>query len=334
MRDEALKLALEALETERDIYRENDVEDGAPEYIYEAITAIKQALAAPVQEPVGEVSGHDWSTGLLYRDLEPGTHLYTASHAIPEQMPVIPKCWSLIAVTGFDELMYWMQRCEEKGHLENCPDLIEPYQAFDYQPITTPPAAQPAPVQEPVEMSPEFTDTARAALLWVLWHHQGGSSPVGQPIRFALGMGAHERLSAKNIAEAKRWASKTGSTTADFHTAPPAQPASVPTSWMDMVTANLVREGVNKHKARELAEHFYTTPPAAPKVVDCHANGVCVQSGLRAEMPAPVPLTDDQVDAATKAWFENDIVAGRYPFRKRMRAAFAAAHGITGKDQP
>jgi hypothetical protein len=100
------------------------------------------AQPAPVQEPVGEVSGHDWSTGLLYRDLEPGTHLYTASHAIPEQMPVIPKCWSLIAVTGFDELMYWMQRCEEKGHLENCPDLIEPYQAFDYQPITTPPAAQ------------------------------------------------------------------------------------------------------------------------------------------------------------------------------------------------
>jgi hypothetical protein len=46
---------------------------------------------------------------------------------------------------------------------------------------------------------------------------------------------------------------------------------------------------------------------------------------------APVPLTDEQVDAATKAWFENDIVAGRYPFRKRMRAAFAAAHRITEK---
>jgi hypothetical protein len=30
-----------------------------------------------------------------------------------------------------------------------------------------------------------------------------------------------------------------------------------PASWMEMVTANLVREGVNKHKARELAEHFY-----------------------------------------------------------------------------
>ncbi len=34
-----------------------------------------------------------------------------------------------------------------------------------------------------------------------------------------------------------------------------AQPASA--SWMEMVVANLVREGVNKHKARELAEHFY-----------------------------------------------------------------------------
>ena len=41
---EALKRALEALETERSIYREHD-EDGAPEYILEAITAIKAALA-------------------------------------------------------------------------------------------------------------------------------------------------------------------------------------------------------------------------------------------------------------------------------------------------
>jgi hypothetical protein len=40
-------------------------------------------------------------------------------------------------------------------------------------------------------------------------------------------------------------------------------PAPVPTSWMEMVTVNLVREGVNKHKARELAEHFYSLAPAA-----------------------------------------------------------------------
>jgi hypothetical protein len=56
-----------------------------------------------------------------------------------------------------------------------------------------------------------------------------------------------------------------------------------------------------------------------------------INSVLNAPPAAPVPLTDDQVDAATKAWFENDIVAGRNPFRKRMRAAFAAAHKITEK---
>lgn len=52
---------------------------------------------------------------------------------------------------------------------------------------------------------PDITDTARAALLWVLWHHQGGSSPVGQPIRFALGMGQHEHLSDSQVADAKQW---------------------------------------------------------------------------------------------------------------------------------
>ena len=31
-----------------------------------------------------------------------------------------------------------------------------------------------------------------------------------------------------------------------------------PTSWVEMVAVNLVREGVNKHKARELAQHFHS----------------------------------------------------------------------------
>jgi hypothetical protein len=44
----------------------------------------------------------------------------------------------------------------------------------------------------------------------------------------------------------------------------PTQPAPAPASWMEMVTANLVREGVNKHKARELAEHFYGLSQPAP----------------------------------------------------------------------
>ena len=35
---------------------------------------------------------------------------------------------------------------------------------------------------------------------------------------------------------------------------PVAQPE--PTQWRDMVVVSLVREGIDKHKARELADHF------------------------------------------------------------------------------
>ncbi len=79
-----------------------------------------------------------------------------------------------------------------------------------------PPKHEASPAQ-PEEMSPDFTDTARAALAWVLYHHQGGSSPVGQPIRMALGMGNHEPLPDWRIAEAKRYAELVGAKSADFH---------------------------------------------------------------------------------------------------------------------
>lgn len=59
-------------------------------------------------------------------------------------------------------------------------------------------------------MDYEPTDTARAALLWVLWHHQGLSSTVGQPIRFALGMDRHEPLTEHQIAQAKIYGALTG----------------------------------------------------------------------------------------------------------------------------
>jgi hypothetical protein len=63
-----------------------------------------------------------------------------------------------------------------------------------------------SPVPAPVEMTAEFTDTSRAALAWVLWHHQGASSEIGQAMRFALGMGRTDRMSERQVAEAKRWA--------------------------------------------------------------------------------------------------------------------------------
>jgi hypothetical protein len=55
-------------------------------------------------------------------------------------------------------------------------------------------------------------NAAIAPLLWVLYRHQGGSSPVGQPIRRYLGMGEHEHLTPQQIRAARSWADSTGFT--------------------------------------------------------------------------------------------------------------------------
>ena len=44
-----------------------------------------------------------------------------------------------------------------------------------------------------------------APLLWVLWHHLGGRSPVGQPIRRYLGIGQFKRLTPEQLAMAKQY---------------------------------------------------------------------------------------------------------------------------------
>ena len=54
-----------------------------------------------------------------------------------------------------------------------------------------------------------------------------------------------------------------------------AQPT--PASWMEMVTANLVREGVNKHKARELAGHFYGLAAPIPDAMTSADNSESVE---------------------------------------------------------
>jgi hypothetical protein len=113
---------------------------------------------------------------------------------------------------------------------------------------------------------------------------------------------------------------------------PPAQPASVPTSWMDMVTANLVREGVNKHKARELAEHFYTTPPAAQPAVPLtdEKKYRLLEHGEKIEKGDTV-MGDDTVTWYPLAGWEVGLQWGGH-FMMPMRRE-KAAHGIT-KGQP
>ena len=45
-------------------------------------------------------------------------------------VPAIPEGYALVPKAEFDRLMYWLDRCERKGHLDNCADLIEPYCDF------------------------------------------------------------------------------------------------------------------------------------------------------------------------------------------------------------
>ena len=42
------------------------------------------------------------------------------------------------------------------------------------------------------------------ALCFALWHHQGGSSTIGQPIRKMLDLGPHDHMDEDEIKGAKR----------------------------------------------------------------------------------------------------------------------------------
>lgn len=56
----------------------------------------------------------------------------------------------------------------------------------------------------PVAQQQPTSEDVRDALLFCLWHHQGGSSKIGQPIRAALGIRPHEPLNAEQLDRAKR----------------------------------------------------------------------------------------------------------------------------------
>jgi hypothetical protein len=62
----------------------------------------------------------------------------------------------------------------------------------------------------------------------------------------------------------------------------PAQPAqqAEPTQWRDMVVVSLVREGINKHRARELADHFAAQPEPPPEWEAI--NNIIAEYGLQA----------------------------------------------------
>jgi len=106
-----------------------------------------------------------------------------------------------------------------------------------------------------------------------------------------------------------------------LYTTPPAAPVQEPVAWMEMVVANLVREGVNKHKARELAQHFYTTPPAAQPA------SVSANSGLTNRYTAAQPAVPEGTKLAPVKPTYEMVTAGADDLRLRGydRALIVAA---------
>lgn len=68
-----------------------------------------------------------------------------------------------------------------------------------------------------------------------------------------------------------------------------AQAKQEPTQWRDMVVVSLVREGVNKHRARELADHFAAQPEQEPTCPECKAGVLyeCVACSSNNYPPKP-----------------------------------------------
>jgi len=117
-----------------------------------SIEAMKQALDALESTHV-----HPLNDAQQYqKEVDAMEALVNAIEQAEKQKPMlIPNGFELVAVKGFDDLMYWLDRCDRKRHLENCPDLIEPYEAFDYIPIHIPINATQQPQREWVGLTPD-----------------------------------------------------------------------------------------------------------------------------------------------------------------------------------
>jgi len=110
------------------------------------------------------------------------------------------------------------------------------------------------------------------------------------------------------------------------------QPEQEPTPWRDMIVVTLVREGINKHKARELADHFAAQPePVACRF--CHSEKgcwtwQCYSCGEIDDVQQPTPpaaqrpwqgLTEDdrfEIAAAQHGW-EDLLIAAEAKLKER-----------------
>jgi hypothetical protein len=139
----AVKQALEALESERDKYLEWGDEDGAPEDVYEAITALQSIIS---QDALDKKAESARELGLSYDDAPKigcVNHDCDQCKAVQEPVAKVYRHGESGNGTPWHGIK-WL----DEG--VNMPDGTLLY--------TTPPAAQPAPVQEPEQkpMHPEL----------------------------------------------------------------------------------------------------------------------------------------------------------------------------------
>lgn len=93
-----------------------------------------------------------------------------------------------------------------------------------------------------------MSQDVRALLLNVLWHHQGGSSPVGQPIRSLLGMHQFSRMTDDDVSEAKRVEALLNAPTQELGTLP--YPTEITEALFDVLSLMLWHTGPIAHVLR------------------------------------------------------------------------------------
>jgi hypothetical protein len=147
MKDEALKLALDALDNL--LYWDNGKSDY--DQAREAITAIKQALAAPVQDSTCRNALREQGKAYPRTCKKCGK-----GHCIELANSALDKKAENARELGLDYEPVWCGHCNGSGRMVRDPDIGTDQECFvcdgtGVSDDTTPPA-QPAPVQEPVAM--------------------------------------------------------------------------------------------------------------------------------------------------------------------------------------
>ena len=94
-----------------------------------------------------------------------------------------------------------------------------------------------------------------------------------------------------------------------------AKPGQEPTPWRDMIVVTLVREGINKHKARELADHFAAQPVQEPvgEVVEVNNDGFKCEFSQLLAIGTKLYTTPPAVERPWVALTEQDMPSGEDP---------------------